>query len=138
MFGNQMKSPTGLDENIDTIVDPPISSTVGMHSPDTYLASIASRQLSSKLSDTISVLDFGADSTGETVSTAAIQATVNSGIKSLYFPPGDYSISYVIDVAYGDGREESEMLAQKRDKHKEKTQALDKIRFGKNKWAKPR
>lgn len=59
----------------------------------------------------VNVLDFGADPTGSTDSTAAIQAAVNSknGFLAIYFPTGTYKItstiifSYDRYFVYGDG-----------------------------------
>lgn len=50
----------------------------------------------------VSVLDFGADPTGATDSTAAIQAAVNSrnGFCAIYFPSGTYKITSTITFAY--------------------------------------
>jgi len=41
----------------------------------------------------LSVLDFGATGNGSTNDTAAIQAALNSGAKSVYFPEGTYAVS---------------------------------------------
>ena len=54
------------------------------------------------------VLDYGADSTGTTDSTAAIQAAVDAGIGAVYFPSGTYKLNSQIDVTastvfFGDG-----------------------------------
>lgn len=50
----------------------------------------------------VNVLDYGADSTGSTDSTAAIQAAVNAhnGYVSIYFPAGTYKITSTITFAY--------------------------------------
>lgn len=45
-----------------------------------------------KLGESVSVKDFGADPTGVSDSTAAIQVAINTGL-SLIFPPGVYSVS---------------------------------------------
>lgn len=62
----------------------------------------SSRTVQSKLRDVVSVLDFGADSTGVADSTAAIQAAVNAvgtaGGGGVYFPAGTYNISSAINV----------------------------------------
>lgn len=47
------------------------------------------RTVPAKLSDTVSVLDFGADPTGTLTSTGAIQAALNTG-RTIYFPAGTY------------------------------------------------
>ena len=48
------------------------------------------RAVNFKLQESISVLDFGADSTGATDSTTAIQNALNSGYSIVYFPAGNY------------------------------------------------
>lgn len=50
----------------------------------------------------VNVLDFGADPTGATDSTTAIQNAVNShnGFVSIYFPTGTYKITSTITFAY--------------------------------------
>jgi hypothetical protein len=61
-------------------------------------------------------LDFGADPTGATSSTAAIQAAVNAGAGSVYFPKGTYLIQVTAGVGvtipssmvlFGEGMEET-------------------------------
>ncbi len=47
-----------------------------------------------KLRESVSVLDYGADSTGATDSTAAVQAATNTG-KPVKFPAGSYKVSGV-------------------------------------------
>lgn len=67
-----------------------------------------SRSVQSKLQESVSVLDFGADPTGTNDCTVAIQAATNSG-KPVYFPAGTYKIvtggiSYTGTVVwYGEG-----------------------------------
>lgn len=39
---------------------------------------------------TANVVDYGADETGATSSVAAVQAAIDSGAKTIYFPPGTY------------------------------------------------
>ena len=46
-----------------------------------------------KLRESVSVNDFGADSTGVADSTASIQAALNAGAKAVYVPPGSYKFS---------------------------------------------
>lgn len=55
-------------------------------------SSATSRTLQSKLSDTISVKDFGATGDGVTDDTTAIQSAMNTK-RSVFFPTGTYSIS---------------------------------------------
>jgi hypothetical protein len=47
-----------------------------------------------KLRETVSVLDFGADATGSTDSTTAVQNATNTG-KAVFFPAGTYKVSGV-------------------------------------------
>ena len=55
-----------------------------------------------KLAQYISVLDFGADPTGTTDSTVAIQAAIdsipNAGAGAIWFPKGTYNVSNTIDT----------------------------------------
>ena len=53
------------------------------------------RTVASKLQESVSVLDFGADPTGTSDSTTAIQNAINSG-KPILFPPGTYLTSSTI------------------------------------------
>jgi hypothetical protein len=48
------------------------------------------RTVSSKLTDTVSVKDFGATGNGSTDDTAAIQAALNSGARAVYVPAATY------------------------------------------------
>lgn len=68
------------------------------------------RSVQSKLREEVSVTDFGADTTGTIDCTAALQAAVASGAKSIYFPRGNYivsaahTINLINDVEiYGEG-----------------------------------
>jgi hypothetical protein len=66
-----------------------------------------SRTVETKLQEVVSILDFGADPTGATDSTTAIQNAVNSGAASVHFPNGSYVISTPIELpsaihVYGD------------------------------------
>lgn len=60
------------------------------------------RTVAAKLQESVSVLDFGADPTGTTDSTAAIQATIDAvalvGGGIVYFPPGVYLHSAQINI----------------------------------------
>lgn len=51
-----------------------------------------------KLRERVSVKDFGAVGDGVTDDTDAIQAAIDSGIRSIYFPAGDYLASSTIAV----------------------------------------
>ena len=51
------------------------------------------RTVEQKLNESVSVKDFGADPTGATDSTAAIQAAINSGAASVFVPEGTYIIN---------------------------------------------
>lgn len=56
-----------------------------------------SRGLASKLSDTVSVMDFGAKGDGTTDDTAAIQAAITAG-KTILFPGATYLVSGALSV----------------------------------------
>ena len=60
-----------------------------------------------KLQEFVSVTDFGAKGDGTTDDTAAIQAAINSGVGSVYFPTGTYIVSGITLVSnqklYGNG-----------------------------------
>jgi hypothetical protein len=59
----------------------------------------ANRPENLKLSEFVSVLDFGADNTGVADSTTAIQNAINTlRVGTLYFPRGTYKISSTINV----------------------------------------
>jgi len=68
-----------------------------------------------KLSQTVSVKDFGAVGDGVTNDTAAIQAALNTG-RSVYMPSGTYLISSGLSIAtqgqniFGDGPEQTNIL----------------------------
>jgi hypothetical protein len=69
-----------------------------------YLTSAAgavARGFEDKLSDFVSVKDFGAKGDGITDDTAAIQAAVNSGEKVIFVPSGTYNISSTVWVPVG-------------------------------------
>ena len=51
------------------------------------------RTVQAKLEESVSVLDFGADPTGATPSTAAFQTAINSGAASVFVPKGTYTIT---------------------------------------------
>ena len=55
------------------------------------------RNFNLKLSETVSVLDFGADSTGTTDSTTAFNNAIATG-KRVYVPNGTYSVSNIAVV----------------------------------------
>jgi hypothetical protein len=57
--------------------------------------SAIARTLASKLSDEVSVKDFGAKGDGVTDDTAAIQAALNSGAATVHAPAGIYLISQI-------------------------------------------
>jgi len=54
-----------------------------------------SQTLTEKLSQTVSVIDFGADPTGNIDSTSAIQNAINSG-NCVFFPSGTYKVTSTI------------------------------------------
>ena len=53
------------------------------------------RAINFKFAEIVSVLDFGADSTGTTDCSSAVQAAFNTG-KSIYFPSGTYLINNAV------------------------------------------
>ena len=57
------------------------------------------RTIDSKLKDVVSVKDFGAIGNGVADDTAAIQAAVNSGARTVYFPNGSYKVNSTIRQA---------------------------------------
>lgn len=69
------------------------TATVGNDSRLSFIASgsgATTRTLQNKLRDVISVKDFGATGDGSTDDTAAIQAALDSGNKTIHFPVGTY------------------------------------------------
>lgn len=52
---------------------------------------------------TANIVDFGADASGVSDSTAAIQAAVNSGAKSIFIPPGTFKITAPINIPTNQG-----------------------------------
>lgn len=78
-----------------------IATTVGDASSITYKADYTGsvqRLVSTKLDETVSVKDFGAVGDGTADDTAAIQAAVDSGADSIYFPEGTYLVSSTINI----------------------------------------
>jgi hypothetical protein len=77
---------------------------VGQSANVTYTSSLAnavSRTSQSKMSDIVSVKDFGAVGDGTTDDTAAMQAAHNSG-KLIYYPAGNYNFTS-ISMTHGGG-----------------------------------
>jgi hypothetical protein len=67
--------------------------------------STTNRPINEKFAEFVSVLDYGADSTGATDSSSAITNAINTG-KAVYFPKGTYKCNISINtktVLYGDG-----------------------------------
>ena len=65
------------------------------------------RSMAARAADTVCVLDYGADITGATDSTASIIAAIGTGNRRVYFPPGTYKIgtsgaSDGINILYSD------------------------------------
>lgn len=87
--------PADWLNNVNFVVNNP----TGVSYLAPYTSSI-SRTLSSKLSDMISVLDFGADPTGTLDSTTAMQAAHNTG-KLVRYPAGTYRYSQISISAGG-------------------------------------
>lgn len=91
------------------------NTTTGTSTDVTYVApytSAVSRTVNAKLSDIVSVKDFGAVGNGSTNDTAAIQAAINTG-KRVYIPTGNYYITDALTISTagqmitGDGRNKS-------------------------------
>ena len=61
------------------------------------------RDISLKLAETVSVLDFGADNTGATDSTTAIQNAITycGNTKQLFFPSGTYLVTNTLNLIAG-------------------------------------
>lgn len=57
------------------------------------------RPINEKLSETVSVKDFGAVGNGTTDDTAAIQAAFNSGLKNILIPQGTYRITSTLTLS---------------------------------------
>jgi hypothetical protein len=97
-------APFTVNHLIDTVPNPSIN----------YQSSAAgsvARSYQSKLGDTVSVLDFGADPTGAVDSTAAIQSAITAA-SNIYIPTGTYSISGTISIVngqyvHGDGEQKT-------------------------------
>jgi hypothetical protein len=72
-------------------------------------AGAVNRTIFEKLSDIISVKDFGAIGDGATDDTVAIQAAIDSGNSAIFFPSGTYLVSDTLTISqsqftlYGDG-----------------------------------
>ena len=75
----------------------------------TATGSTTARTLAARAADAANVLDYGADKTGATSSTSAVQSALNAGVTALYFPPGSYQVCGVVVpstshlVIYGNG-----------------------------------
>lgn len=102
----------GTYDNIDGAADPAdIYAALAASSGSSLVGFIQSGSgavattVQAKLRESVSVKDFGADSTGVADSTTAIQAAFNSG-NSVYFPSGTYKITQTITQstpAYSNG-----------------------------------
>lgn len=118
-----LKTSTGIQlasyDNVGAVSDlyqlgntssyPPGAALIGFKQGTSsgYYASAVARTVNSKLQESVSILDFGADPTGLTDSTVAVQAAFNSGASSVYAPSGTYLISSVQPASnqyiHGDG-----------------------------------
>ena len=90
------------------VVQTGVTSKVSLDNLTSYTATGGtSRTLNSKLSDVVSVKDFGAVGNGTANDTVAVQAALNSGAKAVYFPGGTYLCDQITLVSnqtlYGDG-----------------------------------
>jgi hypothetical protein len=101
----------GVNDLSDILVDlalPSGSSLVGFIQAGT---GAVARTVQSKLRETCSIVDYGADPTGVNNSGSAIQLALQSGAQSVYVPPGTYAITSNISVTlttdvtfYGHGK----------------------------------
>ena len=117
-FGNTttQNSLVNLDTNFSTIYTAVNGIGNGTNSLSNAVAtatgSTTARTLATRFADQANILDFGADATGATDSTSAIQAAVNTG-NAVYVPKGTYAIKNAITFStpgqtiYGDGRRAS-------------------------------
>jgi hypothetical protein len=82
-----------------TILDEDVSPTAGIDSAKLSYATTGgvTRLVSAKLKDTVSVLDYGADPTGASDSTAAINAALTAA-KHAHIPAGTYRIDGTITI----------------------------------------
>jgi hypothetical protein len=76
----------------------PVGATTASQVSFTQAGSTSGRNVQLKLQESVSVLDFGADSTGVADSTAAIQSAFNSGANGVFFPSGTYLVNNVSTV----------------------------------------
>jgi hypothetical protein len=115
VYGNHWDAPhilVGL-ENVDNTSDAskPVSTAqaaaLSLKASSTFTQTgigATARPALGKLGETVSALDFGADSTGATDSTAAIQAAINAVQLTggtVYFPAGTYKISSALTISSG-------------------------------------
>lgn len=117
--GTLVVQATDMDPVV--IEDPgPFLPTAGgtMTGPLLYAATggIALRPAQDRAADTANVLDFGADLTGATDSTTAINAALATG-KPVYMPAGIYRILNQLnvgpkDLLYGDGRQATFLMVR--------------------------
>ena len=62
------------------------------------------RPINQKLAETLSILDFGADATGATDSTTAIQNAITAGVTNsqiVFFPAGTYLVTDTLNIPIG-------------------------------------
>ena len=100
----QTNAPITLDQ-VEAVYSAPTGATlIGYNEGN---SNATNRTVASKLLESVSVLDFGADPSGVTDSTTAIQNAVNSSKGMVHFPQGSYLISTPIQlpagiIVYGD------------------------------------
>lgn len=94
---------TGL--NVGDVVDfttaTPINTLTADAATTAYtppFANSVTTNVEDKLAQTVSVKDFGAVGDGVTDDTAAIQAALDSGAKTIYFPYGSYLLNSTVNI----------------------------------------
>lgn len=87
---------------VSDIVDADVAADAGIQSSKlafTQQGSTFTRTVESKFRDLVSVKDFGATGNGLTNDSVAIQAALDSGARSIFFPPGTYLVNFACLVS---------------------------------------
>lgn len=91
-------NPTGLHIS-STGASVTTSSTFVPSVSGTQITGAVARLISDGFGDYVSVKDFGAVGNGVADDTTAIQTAINSGVKTIFFPPGSYLVSSTITLS---------------------------------------